>query len=615
MTPRVVIVGAGLAGLTAAHRLLSRASAPDVTVIDKGRRGGGRLCTRTVSLPDRRKAIFDLGPPILYTRLPGVRDKPSALAVNLANELPGDPLFARRVVGRVGAAGESAHGEVTGFTATGGMRELAFRLLAAHGDRLDFRDHTLAEKLERTDDGWRVHTRSLRDGHETTVTANGLILTPPVPQALELLASNNLTLPDDIRDSLRSVSYARCVALYGLFADGDDLAPGCVWLGDGPIEWISDNHRKGVSAVGPAITALTTDDWATEHWDEPDEQLIQQLLLRLRPWVGEPIRPECVWVHKWRWARPLARLRSPCAVLRDLSTVVAGDGFASIHPDPVDAAVASGTAAAERVGALLTALARRDDRYTLARPRHYTLEVAVTTPAEAVSAAIAGADRLELSSGLALGGLTPSISLFRAVREAFPGKPLYVLLRPRPGGFAYSSEECDVMTADAEAFLREGADGIVFAALTPTGDINYPACRALVELAEGKAVFHRAFDFLPNPFVALDHLIELGFERVLTSGGGSTAEAGTTRLAALVQHAGWQLGVLPAGRVRSENVSDLVRATRCDQVHAGPRVAVADRTLAARPNLAGEMGATTELDVEAVRRLRARLDALVESLS
>lgn len=611
VTPRVAIIGAGLAGLTAAHRLLSRPSPPEVVVIDKGRRAGGRLCTRAIHLPGG-KACFDLGPPVLRAddRVPypvrpaHVQDLEGSLAVG--------GLFTTRAVGRIGAASAALEEwPVPSVTADGGMRELAFRLLGAHAGGIDFRDHTRAEKLERTADGWRVHTRSLRDGLETVVRANALVLTPPVPQSLELLARNAIAIPDEIRYALRDVTYSRCVALYGMFQGADGLPPGGVRFDDHPIEWLFDNQLRDVSPTGPAITALASDAWSAEHWDLPDARLIELLLPLLRPWAGAPADPAQVWVQKWCWARPLTPMRTPCVVLRDLAAVLAGDGFAGATTDPADAAVASGKAAAHRIGGLLTELARRDDRFTVARPRSYALEIAVTAPQDAAEAVAAGADRLELSSGLAVGGLTPSLGLFRTVRAMTRGTvPIYVLLRPRDGGFAYSRPELATMLHDAEAFMAEGATGIVCGALTEDGQINHDACRELVEAAGGRAVFHRAFDFLPNPLEALDELIDLGFERVLTSGGATTAEAGSTQLAALVQHAGWQIEILPAGRVRPDNVADLVRATRCNQVHAGPHTVVEDRTTATRPLLAPAMGATTVLDAGAVRRLREQLDRI-----
>ena len=613
MTPRVAIIGGGLAGLTAAHRLLARNI--EVTVIDKGRHGGGRMCTRSVALPDGRTARFDLGPPILYARVPWDSRDAAHRVTDLEKALPGPSLFVSRDVGRIGASGEMAGvGPITGLTATGGMRELAFRLIAAPNSALHFQDHTLAERLERTESGWRVHTRSLRDGFESVVSANALILTPPVPQALELLQKNKITLPDALRDDLRGVTYSRCIAVYGLFETVEPLHPGGVWLGDGPVEWICDNHLKDVSAVPGSITVLTSPAWAEEHWDAPDERLVELLLPRLRAWVGNPIVPGSIGVHRWKWARPATPVRAPCAVLRDHATVLAGDGFAGHHEDAADAAVASGEAAAHRTGGLLTALARHDTRYSVARPQSYTLEIAVSTPAEASLAVREGADRLELSCGLEVGGLTPSIGLFRAVRARVDA-PVYVMLRPRAGGFAYRQSEFEIMCEDAEAFLAEGASGIVFAVLKDDGTIDDVRCQQLVERADGRAVFHRAFDFLSDPLAALDELIELGFERVLTSGGASTAETGTNRLAALVQQAGWQIEVLPAGNVRPHNVADLVRTTRCDQVHSAARVPADEPLLSAHPRLAKGLGAPGELDAQLVRGLRHELDRLAESLS
>src|SRR5262249_19170494 len=154
--------------------------------------------------------------------------------------------------------------------------------------------------------------------------------------------------------------------------------------------------------------------------------------------------PRCVWLQRWKWAKPLTPTRPPCMVARDLTTVLAGDGFAGTETEPVDAAIASGEAAAQRMNDLLTALARKDERYTIPRPRRYTLEIAVNSPDEAVEAECWGADRIELSSGLDVGGLTPSLALFRAVREAVK-IPVYVLLRPRAGGFFYTEREFGVM--------------------------------------------------------------------------------------------------------------------------------------------------------------------------
>jgi renalase len=613
VTPRVAIIGAGLAGLIAADRLLARNV--EVTLIDMGRRAGGRFCTRSVDLPNGKTATFDIGPQVLYARRPGDALTNSLDRVRfLAQRLSGDAPLLHRMVGRIGAADERAATlPPFGLAIAGGMRELVFRLLATHRSAIDFRDHTRAERLERTNEGWKIHTRSLRDGFETHISANALILTAPIPQSLELLAANQISLPDELARGLRTVRYTRCLAIYGLFAGAGPLPPGGAWIGEGPLEWVVDNRAKGISEVGPAISALTTDAWATENWAESDSAIIERLSPTLRSWVGEPLADPPLAVQRWPWARPLNPLRASCAVIRDQGLVLAGDGFGAMAPDHADGAILSGEAAANRAAALITHLARFDDRLILARPSRYILEIAVSTPDEAIRAATSGADRLELSSGLEVGGLTPSLHTFRAVREAV-SIPVYVLIRPRPGGFRYSDREFDVMLHDAEEFLNAGAAGIVFGILCRDG-IDRMRCQQLVQIAGGRAVFHRAFDFLPDPLAALDELIELGFERVLTSGLGSTAEAGATQLASLVQHAGWQIEILPAGKIRPENVVDLVRETRCEQVHSSARTAIRDPDLAVSLRLAAGLGVdgsgnwmTTDLDL--VASLRSALDQL-----
>jgi copper homeostasis protein CutC len=248
------------------------------------------------------------------------------------------------------------------------------------------------------------------------------------------------------------------------------------------------------------------------------------------------------------------------------------------------------------------------------------LEVAVSTPDEAARAEEGGADCLELSAALEVGGLTPSLGVFREVRKAV-GLPVYVLLRPRPGGFCYTPGEFEAMRFDAEQFMAAGAAGLVFGVLTPEGKIDRNRNAELVAFAGKRAVFHRAFDFLANQFGALDELRNLGFQRILTSGGEVTAKAGATQIAELVRQAGGRIEILPAGGIRPENVADLVRQTHCTQVHSSARsAAAADAMLAAQPRLARAMGADVtgvrlSTDAELVAALRSELNRLALLLS
>lgn len=229
----------------------------------------------------------------------------------------------------------------------------------------------------------------------------------------------------------------------------------------------------------------------------------------------------------------------------------------------------------------------------------------VTTVDEAVDAVAAGADRLELCAALEVGGVTPSPGTFLDVRAAV-AVPVVVLVRPRPGGFVYSVCEWATVRRDADWFLARWADGIVGGALERSGGLHHDYCRELVHAAGGRAVLHRAFDFLPNLADGLSAAIDLGFARVLTSGGAFTAESGAGVIAELWRQASGRIEVLPGGGVTPANVARLIAATGCDQVHGSFRTPVTGR----RHVLAERMGDAATLDPYAVAAVRAELDRL-----
>ena len=243
-----------------------------------------------------------------------------------------------------------------------------------------------------------------------------------------------------------------------------------------------------------------------------------------------------------------------------------------------------------------------------------TLEIAVTTPDEAVAAERAGADRLELCAALEVGGVTPSMGVFERVRDLVE-VPVWVLLRPRPGGFLYTTEEYEATLRDTEAFVTAGADGIVIGALDGAGNVALEECRRLSRLARGRIVFHRAFDFAVDPRAALERLVELGFARVLTSGGRRTALEGSAAIRELLGQAAGRIPVMPGGGVRPDNVAELVRATGCREVHSSARLGVRHPGLERNPGLARAMGAedavrTFSTDAALVAGLRTALDHL-----
>lgn len=197
-----------------------------------------------------------------------------------------------------------------------------------------------------------------------------------------------------------------------------------------------------------------------------------------------------------------------------------------------------------------------------------TIEACVETPAQARAAAAAGADRIELCRDLAVGGLTPSAEAIRATRGAV-SVPVFVMVRERPGPFAYTPAEVAAMVDRIGEVRAAGADGIVCGAVTEGGGVDLPATRRLVSAARpGAVTFHRAFDEVPDPSSALEALVSLGIERVLTAGGRGPASAHLGTLARLVVQAAGRIRVMAGGSVRPGNVLALVRHTGVAEVHA-----------------------------------------------
>jgi copper homeostasis protein len=199
------------------------------------------------------------------------------------------------------------------------------------------------------------------------------------------------------------------------------------------------------------------------------------------------------------------------------------------------------------------------------------LEVCIASAEDADLAASGGADRLELNSALALGGLTPSLGPLAEVKARVK-LPVMVMIRPRPSGFCYSSADFRVMQRDLAIALEHGADGVDFGVLNEDGSVDVERCRLLVRQATGvPCVFHRAFDVTPNPLTALEQLIDLGFRRVMSSGQEESAFNGAVLLCRLREQAAGRIEFLPAGGINRFNVAEVLARTGCNQVHASLR--------------------------------------------
>lgn len=213
-------------------------------------------------------------------------------------------------------------------------------------------------------------------------------------------------------------------------------------------------------------------------------------------------------------------------------------------------------------------------------PWRPTLEIAVQDPVGARIAAAAGADRLELCTGLSTGGLTPSPGLVRMVVDAAGPGRVHVLVRPREGGFVYGPAEVDLMVQDVRMLAAtDGVAGVVVGALVSGGALDVDATARMVEAAGALEVtFHRAIDVCPDPLALLDGLLELGIARVLTSGCAARSIDGIETIAALAQRAGNRLQIQAGGGVRIQDFPALLAAgaaavhlsARRQETSAGP---------------------------------------------
>ena len=234
------------------------------------------------------------------------------------------------------------------------------------------------------------------------------------------------------------------------------------------------------------------------------------------------------------------------------------------------------------------------------------VEACVDSVVSAVAAERGGARRLELCDNLFDGGTTPSAGMISAVKAAVR-IPVFVIVRPRGGGFVYTREEVAIMRLDIEAARMLGADGFALGVLTREARIDVEQLQALMQHVAGLPVtFHRAFDLVRDQEAALETLIQERVPRVLTSGGAASALAGVESIARLSARAAGQITVMAGGGVREETVQEIVHRSGVSEVHVrGTRPVRTEMTGAAtlklRKALPADEGAWEETDERRIR--------------
>lgn len=226
--------------------------------------------------------------------------------------------------------------------------------------------------------------------------------------------------------------------------------------------------------------------------------------------------------------------------------------------------------------------------------RKYKIEICANSVESAIEAQRGGAYRVELCAGIPEGGTTPSYGEIKMARELLSIR-LHVIIRPRGGDFLYTPLEQSIMLHDIDMARQLGVDGVVFGCLTPDGDIDLPLMERLMKASEGMSVtFHRAFDMCRSPRKALEEIIALGCDRILTSGQQATAEKGISLLKELNVQADGRIIIMPGCGVNSDNIRKIAEETGASEFHFSGRSSIESKMNYRNP--AVSMGGTVKIE-------------------
>ncbi len=221
------------------------------------------------------------------------------------------------------------------------------------------------------------------------------------------------------------------------------------------------------------------------------------------------------------------------------------------------------------------------------------LEVCCYSVQSAKIAEEAGADRIELCAGIYEGGTTPSAATIAMAKQEV-SIPIHVIIRPRGADFCYSELEFKNMLADIEYCKKIGVSGIVSGVLCADGSVDVVRTKQLIAAAQPLSfTFHRAFDMVKNQEAALETLIELGVDRILTSGGMATAELGVENLIQLVKKSKGRISILVGSGINSNNIAQIKARTNATEFHCSAKKLKQCKTNYKNPNI--NMGAETTI--------------------
>lgn len=233
------------------------------------------------------------------------------------------------------------------------------------------------------------------------------------------------------------------------------------------------------------------------------------------------------------------------------------------------------------------------------------IEIATSDFESTKNAVAGGADRIELCANLGEGGTTQSYGVIKTCREKFNVK-IYPIIRVRGGDFLYTNEEYECMYKDAMMCKEIGTDGVVIGFLNIDGTIDIKRTAKIVEAVYPLGVtFHRAFDRCKDPFEAMEQLIQLGCERILTSGQQKTAPEGAALIKELIKKSNGRIIIMPGSGVRASNVKQLAESTGCKEFHTSLRQLIESKMEFITPPFDGDAENDHYwVNAEAVKELR-----------
>lgn len=241
----------------------------------------------------------------------------------------------------------------------------------------------------------------------------------------------------------------------------------------------------------------------------------------------------------------------------------------------------------------------------------FIIEIATSDFETTQSAVDGGADRIELCANLDEGGTTPSKGMIEECRNAF-NLPIFPIVRPRGGDFLYTDEEFQVMLKDTRFCKDIGCEGVVIGLLDADGNIDLERTAELVNAAYPMEItFHRAFDRCKDPFKALEDLVNIGCQRILTSGQQPAAPAGKDLIRDLITAADSRIVIMPGSGVRKDNIKMLADHTGAVEFHSSLRGKIKSRMNFIHPAFASsvESYSNNYIDPAEVKALREALES------